>query len=213
MTSKTCPLCQSSTTHYHADKMRDYFQCANCRLVFADPESFLDLDGEKERYELHENDPSDEGYRRFLGQVLEPLLPHLEPGLRGLDYGCGPGPALKLLLEEKGFEMSVYDPFYAPDECMLKRQYDFVTCTEVVEHFYAPAKDWHKLTHLLKPGGWLAIMTSLLLPDTDFNAWYYKTEPTHVMFYTPKTMEHIASKFGLVIKYIQSPVIIFNKAS
>ena len=208
-----CPLCKSSTLQYHTDKIRDYFQCPKCSLVFADPDNFLGREEEKERYELHENDPADEGYRRFLGQVLEPLLPHLKPGMHGLDYGCGPGPALKLILEEKDFAMAVYDPFYAPDESMLKRQYDFVTCTEVIEHFYHPQEDWLRLTQLIKPGGWLAIMTSLLLPTTDFNAWYYKTEPTHVMFYSPKTIKYIADNYRLKIEFLQSPVVIFKKAS
>lgn len=207
----SCPLCEGKTAHFHTDKMREYFQCASCQLVFADPTSFLDQVGEKERYELHENDPADEGYRRFLEQVMGPLLPHLEPGMTGLDYGCGPGPALKLLLEEKGMDMSVYDPFYAPDRSVLEHQYDFVTCTEVVEHFYQPAKDWKTLTGLVKPGGRLSVMTSLLLPTTDFNAWYYKTEPTHVMFYTPETMYFIAGVFGLEIKFLDSPVVLFNK--
>ena len=36
---------------------------------------------------------------------------------RGLDFGCGPGPALTLLMEEAGFaKMNLYDPFYFADE-------------------------------------------------------------------------------------------------
>lgn len=191
--------------------MRVYFQCGQCQLVFADPASFLDPEGEKERYELHENDPADEGYRRFLGQVLTPLLTHLKPGQTGLDYGCGPGPALKLLLEEQGMCMQAFDPFYAPDYSVLEQQYDFVTCTEVVEHFYHPMQDWHKLVNLVRPKGWLAIMTSVLMPTTDFNAWYYKTEPTHVQFYTPETLKFIAAEYDLRIDSMQNPVILFQK--
>ena len=206
-----CPLCGSDTQHFHTDQMRDYYECCQCGLVFADPNSFLDAKDEKERYELHENNPEDEGYRQFLRQVMAPLLPHLKPGQKGLDFGCGPGPALKQLLEEQGMAMQVYDPFYAPDQKALEMQYDFVTCTEVVEHFYTPAESWNTLIDLVKPGGWLAIMTSFLTKNTDFNAWYYKTEPTHVMFYRTNTIEYIAERFQLKIVHIQSPVVLFQK--
>jgi hypothetical protein len=180
-------------------------------MVFADPDSFLNRADEKERYELHENDPADEGYRQFLAQVLPPLLCRLDLGMSGVDYGCGPGPALKQMLEEAGMQMALYDPFYAPDTQVLNQQYDFVTATEVVEHFYHPARDWAQLNRLVKPGGILAVMTSLLLPETDFNAWYYRTETTHVMFYTPETIRYIAKKLNLVIEILEDPVILFRK--
>jgi len=57
--------------------------------------------------------------------------------------------------------MAVYDPFFAPDPSALKRAHDFVTCTEVVEHFQQPADDWRRLLSLVKSGGWLGVMTLL----------------------------------------------------
>ena len=37
------------------------------------------------------------------------------------------------MLEEKGYGMSVFDPYFVPDEAVLLSTYDFVTCTEAAE--------------------------------------------------------------------------------
>jgi len=46
---------------------------------------------------------ADPRYRRFLARLAEPLIAHLPKGARGLDFGCGPGPTLSLMLREAGF--------------------------------------------------------------------------------------------------------------
>ena len=62
---------------------------------------------------------NDAGYRRFLSKLADPLMARLAPGARGLDYGCGPGPALAAMLREAGHEVALYDPFFAPDPAPL----------------------------------------------------------------------------------------------
>ncbi|MEI4850515.1 class I SAM-dependent methyltransferase, partial [Klebsiella pneumoniae] len=83
----------------------------------------------------------------------------LGPGARGLDFGCGPGPALATMLREAGMDMALFDPFFYPQASVLERQYDFITCTEVVEHLHRPAEVFRQLDRLLAPGGWLGVMT------------------------------------------------------
>ena len=95
----------------------------------------------------------DPGYRRFLSKLADPLRGRLAPGAHGLDYGCGPGPALAAMLREAGHEMALYDPVYYPDTAPLQARYDFVTCTEVAEHFHAPAQEFDRMGALLRPGG------------------------------------------------------------
>jgi hypothetical protein len=182
-------------------------------LVLADPRSFLNAEEELARYELHENDPEDAGYRRFLNQLAAPLLQRIAPGTQGLDYGCGPGPALAQMLREAGMSMQLYDPFYAPDRSVLARQYDFVTCTEVVEHFYQPLRNWQELADLLRPGGWLGVMTALRTDAIDFARWHYPTEPTHVMFYAHKTIRFLAEQLNLRLDTLLTPVILLQKPS
>jgi hypothetical protein len=39
-------------------------------------------------------------------------------------------------------------------------------------------------------------MTDLLPEKEDFKNWYYKNDFTHVIFYTPKTLQWIQKKVG-----------------
>ena len=86
-----CPLCAHGVEPYSEDRRRAYFRCPRCDLVSADPQSHLDAPAEWGYYDLHENDPADQGCRRFLGRLAGPILGRLNLGMRGLDYGCGPG--------------------------------------------------------------------------------------------------------------------------
>ena len=111
-----CPLCFHTVEPYIKDRLRSYLHCPRCDLVSVSPECHLDETAEKSYYDLHENDPADQGYRRFLGRLSGPLLGRLSRGMRGLDYGCGPGPTLSIMLEEAGMLMDDYDPYYS---CLL----------------------------------------------------------------------------------------------
>lgn len=206
-----CPLCEHGASDYLEDRRRTYFHCACCDLVFADPASHLDPVREKEEYDRHENDPADVRYRGFLNRLAEPLLGRLTPGMEGLDFGCGPGPTLSVMLEEAGMAMTLFDPYYRPNADALGRSYDFVTCTEVVEHFRRPAQDWQRLTQLLRPGGWLGIMTKLVISRDRFANWHYKDDPTHVSFYSPKTFSWLGVRFGFAVERVDRDVLVFQK--
>ncbi len=207
-----CPLCQHPDPgHYHQDKRRHYFQCQRCHLVFADPAALLPAHAEKDQYDKHNNDPTDSGYRRFLSRVAEPLQARLSAGAEGLDFGCGPGPTLSLMMSEAGYPTAVYDPYFSPDRTPLRRQYDFITCTEAIEHFYRPAREWQLLLTLLKPGGWLGLMTKLVRGPQAFAQWHYKNDPTHVSFFSQATFEFLAERDGLRLEFIGADVILLQK--
>jgi hypothetical protein len=69
--------------------------------------------------------------------------------------------------------------------------------TEVAEHFHHPAREFSRLAGMLRPGGWLAVMTTLLSNDVVFEDWYYRRDPTHVVFYRRETFHRIAAMCGL----------------
>ena len=133
--------------------------------------------------------------------------------LTGLDFGCGPCPVLTMIMGEMGFSMDYYDLFYFPKTEALERQYDFVTATEVVEHFCFPAKDFGRLCDLVKPGGYLAIMTSFLTPEAEkgFAQWYYRRDNTHVAFYKDSTFHQFAKRYGWKCEIPGKNVVIFRK--
>jgi SAM-dependent methyltransferase len=189
-----CPLCGAAAPQRLLSvDGRDYWRCVRCALRFLDPAQHPAPETEFASYLRHENDPHDKGYRRFLSKLTTPLLARLAPGSRGLDYGCGPGPALPAMLREAGHAVALYDPFFHPDPQPLARTYDFVTCSEAAEHFHRPAEEFKRLVGLLRPGGWLAIMTCFQTDDALFAGWHYRREPTHVLFYREETMRSVAA--------------------
>lgn len=210
---QTCPLCNSqSVGAFHQDKRRAYFRCQDCALIFADPGALLPPDDEKAVYDQHENNPEDPGYRRFLNRLAAPLAERLvSPPLTGLDFGCGPGPTLSVMLAELGYNMAIYDLYFAHDPAVLDRQYDFVTCTEAIEHFYTPAKEWGLLIGMVKPGGWLGLMTKLATDADAFAQWHYKNDPTHVSFFSRETFRYLAKRDGLEVEFVGNDVILLRK--
>ncbi|WP_290654201.1 class I SAM-dependent methyltransferase [Idiomarina sp.] len=207
-----CTLCSEHSEFYCADRKRSYYRCLTCDLVFADPDSLIAETDEKAIYDFHENDPYDERYRQFLSQLSEPLLTKLKKGMRGLDFGCGPGPTLNLMLEEQGMQVELYDLYYYPDKAKLQQRYDFVTASEVVEHFAHPARSWQQLFSLIKPASWLAVMTSLneLKTTASFKNWNYKNDPTHVSFYSRQTINWLAERYQADYEIVNGRVMLFR---
>lgn len=190
---------------------KDYYRCDTCLATFLLPSQQPGQDHEVAEYEKHNNDPKDSGYQKFLSKVTEPLYERLAAGAIGLDYGCGPGPALAEMMTSKGFTVALYDPFFQPDTQVLRHRYDFVTCTEVVEHFHQPAQEFAKLDQLLKSGAWLAIMTCWQTDDEKFASWHYRRDPTHVVFYKEATLRYLANQYGWEMHSPQKNVALMKK--
>lgn len=206
-----CPLCLSAdTAEFFQDKQRDYLRCRQCRLVFVPPHQHLTPDAEKAIYDYHQNQSEDAGYRQFLSRLAEPLSSRLPTGACGLDYGCGPGPLLAKMFREQGHTMCTFDPYYAKQPETLQSQYDFVTCTEVVEHFRQPSQEFPRLFELLKPNGHLGIMTKLVIDADAFSRWHYKNDKTHVSFFSEHTLQWLAVTYRSRLEIIGKDVIIFT---
>ncbi len=159
---------------------------------------------------LHENDPGDPGYVGFLRRLADPLIARLRPGARGLDFGCGPAPVLSDRLTSAGFPCAAYDPFFAPDNALLENRYDFITCSEVVEHARDPAEMFAILHRLLAPGGVLGVMTMLYESEDAFDGWWYTRDPTHVCFYDETTMRWIGERHGSSCEFAAPNVTLFT---
>lgn len=207
-----CRLCGRPDAELFATvEGRRYLRCPRCHLTFLGAAQLPDRAEEKAQYDLHRNEPEDAGYRRFLDQLGAPLCERLPAGAEGLDFGCGPGPALARMLEERGHPMRVYDPIYAPDPAALDQQYDFVTCTEVLEHLHWPKREWRRFAELVKPGGWLGVMTRFLTDDGHFPRWHYRRDPTHVCFWQPATFQWLAREQGWELVMANNPVALLRR--
>jgi hypothetical protein len=209
---EACPLCSSGDVGHHADdRTRTYWRCRECALVYVASAQHITPEEEKQRYDLHQNSPGDAGYRTFLDRLRAPLLKRVAPGGRGLDFGCGPGPTLSVMLEEAGLSVALYDPFYYPDRSVLDGRYDFITASEVVEHLRRPLAEMELLWALLRPGGWLGIMTRLVPEGVVFERWRYKDDDTHIAFYATRTFEWIAGRLGARLEIIGPDVVLLQR--
>ena len=211
-----CRLCHSSSVHPYLSAERpfraSYLICSNCGLVYLDECFLLEKFEEQSQYKLHQNDKRDPGYVNFLYKCLTPTLKQLGPGMKGLDFGCGPYPMLVELMHEEGFEMDGFDPYFFPSTHELEDKYDFVISTEVVEHFNDPHLSWNDMVAKVAKGGFLSVMTSLRYENIDFKSWHYRHDKTHVSFYSEKTMNWIADFFKLEVVAIEKNVFIFKKS-
>lgn len=206
-----CPLCgDNELAPLLRDATRAYFRCAQCDLISVHPNDRPTRDAESQRYLAHHNDATDAGYVEFLRRLADPICDVVPVGAQGIDVGCGPAPVLGELLSESGRPTVSYDPLFFPDVELLGRQYDFVTCSEVVEHAHDPAALFRHLVGLLRPRGTLGVMTSLYDEATNFKTWWYRRDITHVCFYSERTMRWVGSRFGMRLSFPAANVAIFT---
>jgi hypothetical protein len=206
----TCPLCNAPVvapafTAHH----RRYHDCADCGLIHMDPADHVTREEELQHYHSHRNDPNDLRYRAFLDRLAQPLAAVIPSGASGLDYGCGPGPTLSVMLRGRGYPTAEYDPYFFPDAALLDLQYDFITCTETAEHFVAPLEEFARMFGMLRPHGVLGVMTQMVRETEAFESWRYARDPTHVCFYRPGTMRWIAARFQRRLRMPEASVALF----
>lgn len=194
----TCPLCTNADIFVKGVKKdkRTYWDCNHCGLIFLDKEFHITSFAEKAHYLHHNNDISDLGYQKFVSPIIDYICKNIAPKALGLDYGAGPGPVVTSLLRKNHYEMQLYDPYFWNDLEVLKKNYDFIVASEVVEHFYFPAGEFQALKYLMRPEASLVIMTEPYKDTIDFETWYYAIDPTHVVFYRDRTFDWIRQNYG-----------------
>ena len=82
---------------------------------------------------------------------------------------------------------------------------------EVVEHLHQPSQDFDRLFRVLKPGGWLAIMTKWVSRIPSFTASRYVRDMTHVCLYSPETFNWIAHRWNSPVDFPKTDIALFRK--
>jgi hypothetical protein len=203
-----CPLCFNQTPEFYAD-IQTYYRCPHCDGIFVDENDLIRKDIEKRVYEQHNIDTKDEGYRKFVSPITESIVDAYRDDADGLDFGAGRSAIISAVLEEKGYVVKNYDPFFHDNKALLENRYEFISACEVVEHFHKPNKEFHLLKNMLTQNGKIYIMTDLY-DGREFGSWYYKNDPTHVFFYTAKTFEFIKEEFGFKGVEIKGRLVILS---
>jgi SAM-dependent methyltransferase len=206
-----CPLCASGAI---ADQLRDdsllYLKCSQCALIFLHPSGYLSPEQELQRYLLHQNSGDDPGYLRHLRRLAAPMLERTRTGSAGLDFGCGPTKVMAQILDAGGRQTASYDPYFYPNRGLLAARYDFITCSEVLEHVHDPAALFELFHTLLHDGGTAGFMTAFAPPPPEFAGWRYRRDPTHVCFYGEQTFRWISARLGWKLAIPEKGVAIFT---
>jgi SAM-dependent methyltransferase len=203
-----CPLC-NTPLDYKIDQ--NFFDCPTCKALVKDKNCHVNPDLEKARYKEHNNDVNDIRYQNFTARITNAILKQYSQEHLGLDYGCGTGPVISKGLQDKTYNVILYDPYFANDPGYLNNKYDYIFSCEVFEHFYHPTVEIEKLLHLLKIKGRLYVMTHQYDGKTPFSKWYYRKDPTHVFIYRKETFHFIAKKYKLDIEHQDRKMVILRK--
>ena len=198
-----CLVCNSDTSYFTDTQMEvKTYLCTHCDMIFKDPAGHKDFETQKVRYDLHENHAEDEGYRRYFQQFLDFALAQSKMPVTALDFGCGRSTLLSDMLAKQGVTSEFYDPIYHPDTAYRVKKYDLITSVEVFEHLHDPMAVFEELVSLLSPDGILAIRTELLSAGKEaYLQWYYRRDPTHVVFFAPQTFRVMCEKIG--VRYVE----------
>ena len=203
-----CSLCNTPLSHKPDE---EYYNCPVCLAWVKDNALYLTPEEERLRYQTHNNDITDPRYRKFTSPISNFILENFAMHHEGLDFGSGTGPVISGVLQEEGYNVVQYDPYFANDLKLLEKQYDYIFACEVVEHFYNPAKEFEKLFAMLKASGKLVLMTHLYDDSIEFKTWYYRKDPTHVFIYRRETFEYISEKFGFDSPDIKERLVVLSR--
>lgn len=203
----TCPLCSTVANHFYSHNHREFYFCSECFAVFLDSKNIISKSEEKKYYQKRTNLRDSFFYQG----VIEAITSDFKEKNSGLDFGSGENSLIVDILKQKKYKIEAYDPFFSDDKEKLKKQYDYITCHEVIEHFHYPDKEFKALFKLLKPKGKLYCITNLFSEKQNFDTWDFKNDPTNVFFYHEKSIEWIKNKMGFKNVIIKGNLIVFEK--
>ncbi len=197
--SVLCRLCGRMETEPFLTRREKtlYHRCFSCGYVQIDEKHILSEEEERRRYLLHENSSENSGYVRWLESFLNFAFDEVPPaGTAVLDFGSGPEPVMAELMRNRGCKVLLEDCCFAPGK--PDGPFRLITAVEVFEHLLYPAKIMESLASRLSPGGRLCLSTEFL-PETpdDFESWHYRNDPTHIGFFTEKSLIAAGRENGL----------------
>lgn len=212
---KTCKICNSLATLATDKKtLKTYHKCPTCSYIFLDEQFYVHSEREKKHYDKHHNSFESLGYVKMFEDLIDEFVtPQKQHIKTALDFGCGEGEVLPILLEKNTITCDRYDIFYFPKKVYENKQYDLIVSTEVFEHLKSPLEVLAEILLHVKDGGYLLLMSAFHPSnDDEFFKWWYIRDITHIGFFNLLTFEYLANMFGLkIIKHNFKNIILFQK--
>ncbi len=210
-----CKICNSVTISITNTKTaRFYHRCLECDYIFLDEKFYLNDVEEKKHYDNHHNNIESIGYVKMFEKLIKEFVePNKAQIKNALDFGCGEGEVLPILLERVGIACDRYDLFYHPKKVYEDKKYNLIVSTEVFEHLSQPKESLEMLLSHLNDNGYLLLMSAFHpSDDEEFLKWYYIQDITHIGFFSMKTFEYIANKYKLnIVSNNEKNIILFSR--
>jgi 2-polyprenyl-3-methyl-5-hydroxy-6-metoxy-1,4-benzoquinol methylase len=220
-----CPLCGSADIGFKATGKRYAFDSCNaCRYIFANPmPTMRELEAlyvkpRGDAAEDREFPKARTRMRKALARALR-FLPYIV-GKRALDLGCGGGFMVEAMrvfgARASGLDINPRSIAYARNrfpKCAFFDEdfesfaarglaFDFVYCSDVLEHVSDLKQTMDFLDRIVKPGGHVYINT----PDAahpkvprDITRWDVFDDPQHVHFFTLENARILFARAGFDI--------------
>jgi SAM-dependent methyltransferase len=212
---RKCKICDNETIDIVDNKTKKiYHKCLECEYIFLDEFFYVDEVREKKHYDKHHNSFESLGYVKMFEDLIEEFVAPLKENIKSaLDFGCGEGEVLPVLLERNNIVCDRYDLFYFPQKVYLGKEYDIILSTEVFEHLKNPLEIFKELLSYVKKDGYLLLMSAFHPSnDEEFLKWWYIRDITHIGFFNLKTFEYIADALDVkIVKHNLKNIIIFQK--
>lgn len=212
-----CKICQSKTKKIFQAKILkkydiQYYQCENCEFIFVEESYWLE---EAYKEPIYNKDTGILARNSRISKVVAVILfCFCDKNAKYLDYAGGYG-ILTRLMRNIGFDFYWADKYSSN---LFARGFEYnpadkieaVTIIECFEHFTNPIEEIENLLKISRN----IIFTTELLPKPapkPQDWWYYSLDGgQHISFYSKKTLEYIAEKYGLHF-YSISSVFIFTE--
>ncbi|MEO6951253.1 MAG: class I SAM-dependent methyltransferase [Polyangia bacterium] len=202
MNSHTCPLCSTPAPWLAQQRLLDrhdvdYFQCPVCDLLFTEQPHWL---GEAYAEAISRLDTGAIARNQFSARLtlIIAFIARLERNANALDFGAGHGVFVRMM-RDLGFDFRWYDKHAANLYALgfegdPRASHELVTAFEVLEHLADVRGD----LELLFGSAPAYVLVGTLLHDGHRPGWWYYLLDSgqHVVFYSRRTMAHIADRYG-----------------
>ena len=213
--SMYCRLCNGETSFVFNNKILhkfyvNYYRCSNCESLQTEKPYWLD-----EAYEKSNLSEDDFGaaYRTLRNQEKVFILSKLLNVRKALDWGAGDG-LLCRLLRDYGLNFYSNDKYSVPKYSSMfvltdYNNLDLIVSFEVFEHMSEPNREIGFLFEK-KPN---SIFISTLFYKNNEKNWHYLHPNTgmHIFFYSQKSLEMLAIKYGYDIVFFENKYVLFYK--
>lgn len=208
MNNPRCKICSTVTSHIFDGNVLGkykvgYYRCQNCDFIQNEEPYWLD--------EAYKNAITDldigliSRNMMYSDQVYKVIISNFDYKSRFLDYAGGYGMFTRMMRDkgldfyhEDKFCANIYAENFTLSDLPNKTKFELITAFEVFEHFSDPIAEIKKLLKFSNT----VIFSTELHPSSQLkstNDWWYFTPETgqHLSFYSIRSLEIIADKFGL----------------